>query len=54
MEPIELEEDYDGPHLSFPLTIDQVGSGQPGIAVLIYVRGVCAGLAHQSIVNRIT
>lgn len=24
MEPIELEEGYDGPHLTFPLTIDQV------------------------------
>lgn len=24
MEPIELEEGYEGPHLSFPLTTDQV------------------------------
>jgi len=26
MEPIELEEDYDGPHLTFPLTTDQVNT----------------------------
>lgn len=32
MEPIELEDGYDGPHISFPLTIDQV-------------RGVCCGVA---------
>jgi hypothetical protein len=30
MEPIELEEGYDGPHITFPLTIDQVNMSTCG------------------------
>lgn len=51
MEPIELEEDYDGPHLTFPLTIDQVcvGCFAAWFRVAGLKRGHGCGLTDPSI-----
>lgn len=44
MEPIELEEGYEGPHLSFPLTTDQARrSVRLSVHALSRVRGWGAG-----------